>query len=110
MSVSGMDLDGLTVDGVTVGIYRDITFRCRVNVQRVAFEAMYKVSFAVAKETKHGSVVLTLCAKPYKQDLTECVDVSPNPGPQSVNGNNPFGKTHLVRKQLDEHSSTCLQF
>ena len=94
-----MDLDGFTVDGVSVGKYRDITFRCRVNVQRVAFEAKYKVSFAVAKETKHGCVVLTLCAKPYKQDLTVRVDVSPNPGPQSVNGNNPNGKTPQVRKQ-----------
>ena len=45
-----MDLDGLTVDDVTVGIYRDITFRCRVNVQRVAFEAKDKVSFLLRKK------------------------------------------------------------
>ena len=50
MSVSGMDLGGLTVDDVTVGIYRDITFRCRVNVQRVAFEAKDKVSFLLRKK------------------------------------------------------------
>ena len=40
-----------------------------------------KSRFLFVKQTKHGSTCLVLCLKPYKIDLSVCVDVALNPGP-----------------------------
>ena len=47
------------------------------------------VSQAITKSSKHGSTNLVLPKKPFKTDLTICVDISSNRGPGSPNTSEP---------------------
>ena len=98
-SATYVDLNGLVVDGINFSIYTNIAFRCLVCIQRVSPESKYRVPFAVGKETKCGSVRSVLAVKPFKQDLTVCVDVLPNLGPQNFNANNLLDQTLQARGQ-----------
>ena len=51
----------------------------------VKLESKFRVSFAVVKQTKNGSVCLGLCVKHLVMNLTVCVDIDSNLGPQSDN-------------------------
>ena len=56
----------------------------------------FKVSLPVTKGTKHGLISLILRSRPFKVDLSVCVDVSVNPGPDSM----PMGKSPSNCKRL----------
>jgi hypothetical protein len=84
----------LNVDG-SFSIYEWTFFSQHVNIHRTKYDSKFKVPFAVNKPTKHGSICLALPSKPFKVDLTICVDVSPNPGPETSKRNN-FGTENLI--------------
>ena len=48
-------------------------------------QSKFKIARAITKCTKHGSTSLVLPRKPFKEDLTICADISPNPGPVKSN-------------------------
>ena len=58
--------------------------RYRVFISRSNHESKYITSMAITKSTKHGSTNLVLPMKPFKTDLTICVDISSNPGPRNL--------------------------
>ena len=94
-----MNVDGLAKDGTISGIYSEFAFGYRVSIQRVMLESKFKIPFAVAKQTKHGHISLVLSTKPFKTDLTVCVDVSSNPGPQICSGISELDKSSCARGQ-----------
>ena len=69
----------------------------------IYYESNFKSSRAVSKSTKHGYTCLTLPTKPFKTDLTICVDVSPNTGPDNSK-RNTCDSTKLSSKCV----SSCL--
>ncbi len=77
------DCYGLNAHGSISKIYESLFFGQNVNILRRKYESKYIVPFAVNKQSKRGSICLILPSKPVKVDLTICVDVSPNPGPES---------------------------
>jgi hypothetical protein len=56
-------------------------------IKLINFESNLKVSRTVSKSTKHGYASLILPTKPFKTDLTICVDISSNPGPDNSEKN-----------------------
>jgi hypothetical protein len=84
----------LNVDG-SFSIYEWTFFSQHVNIHRTKYDSKFKVPFTVNKPTKHGSICLALPSKSFKVDLTICVDVSPNPGPETSKRNN-FGTENLI--------------
>ena len=90
-------VDGLSKDGTISGVYSEFAFGYRVNIERVMLESKFKIPFAVAKQTKHGPIILVLSTKPFKMDLTVCVDVSSNPGPQICSGISELDKSSCAR-------------
>lgn len=62
-----------------------ICVRCFVDIRRTKYSSKGKISFAITKSVKHGSISLALSSKLFTVDLTVCMDISPNPGPASRN-------------------------
>ena len=59
----------------------------------------YRLRHSVIKSTKHGSTSLALASRPFVMDLTVCMDISRNPGPNNV---------AYVRAKLNiVHNFTC---
>ena len=59
----------------------------------------YRLRHSVIKSTKHGSTSLALASRPFVMDLTVCMDISRNPGPNNV---------AYVRTKLNiVHNFTC---
>ena len=54
-------------------------------VQRTRYTPKGKISFAITKSVKHGSISLVLLSNMFTADLTVCMDISPNPGPAGQN-------------------------
>ena len=75
----------------------------RIMLGRSYYESNFKSSRAVSKSTKHGYTCLILPTKPFKTDLTICVDVSPNTGPDNSK-RNTCDSTKLSSKCV----SSCL--
>ena len=94
-----VNADGLAKDGTISGVYSEFAIRYHVNIQRVMLESKFKIPFAVAKQTKHGPISLVLSMKHFKTDLTVCVDVSSNPGPQICSGISELDKSSCDRGQ-----------
>ena len=89
------DSFGLNADGSIPKICESIFLRQRVYVHRTKSESKFEVPFTVNKSSKHGSICIALLSKPFKVDLTICIDVSPNPGPKTSERNN-FGTENLT--------------
>ena len=82
------DLDRLIVDGLVLrkyGLILPISYR--IILSRSSYESFLKISRAVNKSSKHGFTSLILPTKPLKIDLTICVDISSNPGPDNCERN-----------------------
>ena len=78
------DSAGLLADGSFLVRYRLISLplvTCRIIIYRKNLQSKFKVSYMVKKAIKHGSTAHILLVKPFIMDLTVCVDISPNPGP-----------------------------
>ena len=75
----------------------------RIMLGRSYYESNFKVLCAVIKSTKPGYACLIIPTKPFKTDLTICVDVSSNPGPDNSK-RNTCGPTKLSSKCV----SSCL--
>ena len=88
-SVVFMDPVVLIVDGsvsTKYGLIFPLNYH-RIMLGRSCYDSNFKVSRAVSKSTKHGYTCLIIPTKPFKTDLTICVDVSPNPGPDNSKRN-----------------------
>ena len=79
---------GLEKDGLVDGNFRNVHFVYHLNFRRTVLGRTFKVSRPVTKGTKHGLICLILCSRPFKVDLSVCVDVSVNPGPDSMGKSN----------------------
>ena len=100
-----MDPVGLIVDGsvsTKYGLIFPLNYH-RIMLGRAYYDSIFKVSRAVSKSTKHGYTCLIIPTKPFKTDLTICVDVSPNPGLENSK-RNTCGPTKLSSKCV----SSCL--
>jgi hypothetical protein len=75
----------------------------RMILKRSNYESNLKVSRMVSKSTKHGYTSLMLPTKPFKTDLTICVDIFTNPGPDNSERN-----TCRSAKQFSKCASSCL--
>ena len=85
-NVNWKDPHGLLMDGPLSRKYEHFSpARYRVFISQSNLESKYIVSQAITKSSKHGSTNLELPKKPFKTDLTICVDISSNPGPGSPN-------------------------
>ena len=82
------DFCGLEKDGLVDGNFRNVHFVYHLNFHRTVLGRTFKVSRPVTKGTKHGLICLILCSRPFKVDLSVCVDVSVNPGPDSMGKSN----------------------
>ena len=56
----------------------------RLNFARVDLSRNYDVNYPVRRTGKHGETTLTLQRKLFVQDLTICMDVEANPGPDQL--------------------------
>ena len=80
------DCIGLSMDGSFSERYELILpVRSHIVIFRSSLESKFKITRAITKCTKHGSTSLVLPRKPFKEDLTICADISPNPGPVKSN-------------------------
>jgi hypothetical protein len=50
--------------------------------RRSQLYSKFKIKFALVKQSKRGSTCLALPSKPFVMDLTMCMDVALNPGPE----------------------------
>ncbi len=69
---------GLIVDGLVskrYGLIFPINYH-RIILRRSNYESNFGVSRTVSKSTKHGYTSLILPTKPFKTDLTICIDIS----------------------------------
>ena len=100
-------------DGLLSASSRDLkmVFRHQIIIQRIQLESKYNISYAMARSTKHGPVSLVLCLKPFKVELSICVDASINPGPYGdtsrVQINDQY--QHGVRGQGKSHLTTFVR-
>ena len=95
-SVVFMDPVRLIVDGsvsTKFGLMFPFNYH-RITLGRTYYDSKFKVSRAVSKSTKHGYTCLIIPTKPFKTDLTICVDVSSNPGPD-ISERNACGSIEL---------------
>ena len=76
--VTVLDIYGLCMDGQRFFFMpiRSTKICCRKIASR------YEVSSAIVTSTNHGQICLTFPSKLFKVDLTVCMDISPNPGPE----------------------------
>jgi hypothetical protein len=96
---------GLIVDGLVskrYGLIFPINYH-RIILRRTNYKSNFGVSRMVSKSTKHGYTSLILATKPFKTDLTVCVDISSNPGPDNNERN-----TYKSAKQSSKSTSLCL--
>ena len=109
------DSYGLDTDGLDFNRYHNIIFLYRVRMQRFKLGKRFNLSFPIRRQTKRGVSCLLLCSRPFQVDLTTCVDVSTNPGPDCV------GKLsgHIINRQpccawrpscLDDSSSDKIKY
>lgn len=77
-----LDCYGLEMDGLPRNNYGLIALCDHVVVKRSYYESKFKASFAIYKVSKRGYTCILLPSMPFKIDLTICVDVSSNPGPE----------------------------
>ena len=75
----------------------------RIILRRSNYESNFKVSCAISKSTKHGYTSIIPQTKPFKTDLTICVYISSNQGPDN-NERNTCGSA----KQPSRYVSSCL--
>lgn len=81
-NVAFTDPNGYLVDGLVLRRYCLILpINFRIILSRSNYESNFKISRTVSKYSKHGSTSLALPTKPFKMDLTICVNICPNPGP-----------------------------
>ncbi len=96
---------GLIVDGLVskrYGLIFPINYH-HIILRRSNYESNFGVLRTVSKSTKHGYTSLILPTKPFKTDLTICVDISSNPGPDNNERN-----TYKSAKQSLKSTSLCL--
>ena len=78
------DSYGLDTDGLDFNRYHNIIFSYHVTMQCFKLGKRFNLSFPITKQTKRGVTCLLLCSRPFKVDMTTCVNVSANPGPDCV--------------------------
>ena len=100
------DSYGLDTEGLDFNRYHNIIFLYRVRMQRFKLGKIFNPSFPITKQTKRGVTCLLLCSRPFKVDLTTCVDVSTNPGPDCVGKSN--GHITNRRRCCAWRPSSCL--
>ena len=94
------DFHGLTTDGSFKGICEFIFFKIHVNIYQTYCQSNFQITSAVNKSTKHGSICLVLPSKHFEVDLTICVDVSSNPGPELTTKRSIFGSNNSRSTRL----------
>ena len=70
---------GLCMDGQRFCFFMPIR-STKICCRKIA--SRYEVSSAIVTSTNHGQICLTFPSKLFEVDLTVCMDISPNPGPE----------------------------
>ena len=76
------DFAGLLEDGILLRIYwHSWVLNCQLQISRRSLQSTFNINHTANKTTKHGTITLILPVKPFIMDLTICMDISSNLGP-----------------------------